>query len=822
MPSFALELAAKGVGLLLAFSLMALLLKKASAAVRHGVWALAFVGLAALPLLVRGLPALEIERPVLVPSRSLAVTTDRPLTEPAPKVSQATPPSTFELTEATTPTFPWENVLGAVWGVGVLLILGRTGACVARAEAIARRGEISHERGIRLVRSPEVDVPMTFGLLRPTILLPEAADGWPEARMRSVWLHEEAHIRRRDWAWLLFARLVAALYWPNPLVWWAEARLRSESEMAADDAVVAAGVPADRYAETLVEIAADIRAAHRAYALPIIERTTLKGRVREVLRRAKSRRPLTLRTALVALALGAAGVLPFAAARLVQGQPTVDSGHMDLGNGRQLSILGITEIEGETIRSWDMDGALLPEAWPVPPRMREVFDMMEGKDGPPLGTVRRYVVFRNNWEGDQLFDVSLDGSPETLHLASYDFENITGVYSPQSDVGRGHYLVARIDFPTRRSDTLEIVAPSEPFEEVATARFASGALKGTSDPGFRPSLAKALGETLEVTFDIPRRFANEQTAFEVWGRGKMPDRMLIAPFAQGEQTRTVYAPDGPNAVESIVLKRRSVRSFAFGDIPLNPDPKAAYAPPKLAIDGLVRAKNGEVRLADGAWITLQAVGEVEPHSAPAWRPDGTPTEGFRWRARPGEDIRPVLDGKRAMRFQMKRSENVSLFFDGIYDESGRNLPASGGWTVGDRDGTFDLKAFLVPTGRRSLSLLVNVAIGPDRIRDRGRVGDGRFRAGEAPPTPENGEQTLVVNGPSGVFQAGPQESITIQLLQRGGKPITEGYAYYPDELFSKVTFQLDPKLAAKVDGFQIKVRPTQWIEFPNVHLYPNP
>ncbi|CAN5406075.1 hypothetical protein BH11ARM2_BH11ARM2_27990 [soil metagenome] len=341
--AFVGELALKSLVLVLVVALATSLLRKASAAVRHGVWALGFVGLALLPLLLSGLPTLEIERPdpittppmTVAPATTHLVLPNEPVGQPVPKAASSEP----------APGFPWPSVLAWVWAAGVLSILLRMAFTLAQAERIARRGErLEAAQGVRVWRTGEVDVPMTYGLLRPTILLPQVSRDWSEERLRTVLLHEEAHIGRKDWAWLIFARIVRAFYWPNPLVGWAESRLRAECEMAADDAVVMAGVSASRYAEDLVEIAAEVRSGQRvAYALSIVEKATLKSRVREILRRAKSRRPLTLRVAAVVLVVGLAGVLPFAAARFVQGLPTVSNGNFDMGNGRQLSIVAITD-----------------------------------------------------------------------------------------------------------------------------------------------------------------------------------------------------------------------------------------------------------------------------------------------------------------------------------------------------------------------------------------------------------------------------------------------------------------------------------------------
>jgi beta-lactamase regulating signal transducer with metallopeptidase domain len=130
-------------------------------------------------------------------------------------------------------------------------------------------------RRLRFVATPEISVPMTWGLLRPVVLIPSRALYWPTERCRIVLLHELSHVAAVDWGFNLLARAACAVFWFHPAAWWIARELRADCELACDDRVIAAGVRRSDYAELLVD-AAD-RFLSFAPALPLSGRSGRAG-----------------------------------------------------------------------------------------------------------------------------------------------------------------------------------------------------------------------------------------------------------------------------------------------------------------------------------------------------------------------------------------------------------------------------------------------------------------------------------------------------------------------------------------------------------------
>ena len=111
-------------------------------------------------------------------------------------------------------------------------------------------------RGVELCVSDQVQVPTAIGLVRPAVVIPEwVMQELSAAELDQILLHELAHLRRWDDWTNLAQKIVKALFFFHPAVWWIEKKISLEREMACDDAVLAQTANPRAYAECLAHLA---------------------------------------------------------------------------------------------------------------------------------------------------------------------------------------------------------------------------------------------------------------------------------------------------------------------------------------------------------------------------------------------------------------------------------------------------------------------------------------------------------------------------------------------------------------------------------------
>jgi len=152
-----------------------------------------------------------------------------------------------------------------VWALGCVSMLA---FMVSRQRAFIRalRNVTAAEDGT--YRSASVIGPVLVGIWRPRIVLPIDFETLYSPEERAfVLAHEEAHKKRFDVLVNAIATVWLCLFWFNPLMYWAIARLRFDQELACDAAVFAeSDTGRRRYAEALLKTQL---AADSAWRMPV-------------------------------------------------------------------------------------------------------------------------------------------------------------------------------------------------------------------------------------------------------------------------------------------------------------------------------------------------------------------------------------------------------------------------------------------------------------------------------------------------------------------------------------------------------------------------
>jgi bla regulator protein blaR1 len=184
--------------------------------------------------------------------------------------------------------------------------------------ALARaQRRVGFKKGTALLWSDELGSPISWGLIRPIILLSDTAVAASD-QAEAIIAHELAHVVHLDWAKLILARVATAAFWFNPLAWVLAREAHQLREEAADDAVLAADIAAPDYAELLIGIARhQCRGSFLDAHGVAPSKSSLGRRVRRVLDQGLARRP-SRRSWMAGVAMGMlAMAVPLAAITIV-------------------------------------------------------------------------------------------------------------------------------------------------------------------------------------------------------------------------------------------------------------------------------------------------------------------------------------------------------------------------------------------------------------------------------------------------------------------------------------------------------------------------
>jgi GWxTD domain-containing protein len=178
----------------------------------------------------------------------------------------------------------WKQVVIGTYAVVAFALLVQLALGYLFARRLVRNSKPVDGSQVR--ESESISVPMTVGQITPTILLPIGWREWDSVKFQAVLAHEEAHIRRADWAIGVMARINCCVFWFHPLAWWLKRELALLAEYACDDSALARVGDRRQYAQALLEIAYAMKSARgRLFvdAVPMAKETNVEKRMQQIL-----------------------------------------------------------------------------------------------------------------------------------------------------------------------------------------------------------------------------------------------------------------------------------------------------------------------------------------------------------------------------------------------------------------------------------------------------------------------------------------------------------------------------------------------------------
>lgn len=326
----------KGSALVILVWAASFILRGSSASFRNLLWTSTVIALIILPILPPLVPSLEFEIiPELIPDQP-SEGADMPASNVGARdILKAEKSGIGRPPDALKSGHPWTTWAVTAWILGDLLIFvwisfGKIGLILAERKSRLLSDESKNglldelrqhlglRRRVRLFQNPTTLAAINRGIARPRIILPSEGAGWNPERLRVVFLHELAHIKRLDGIVDVLINIALVVFWFHPLVWLACRRLRAERERACDDAVLTAGIKGSDYASHLMDVASELGSKPKPLwqVVTISQGSSLKDRLLCILDPKLNRETARPRYGIPSVILLAGILLPIASARL--------------------------------------------------------------------------------------------------------------------------------------------------------------------------------------------------------------------------------------------------------------------------------------------------------------------------------------------------------------------------------------------------------------------------------------------------------------------------------------------------------------------------
>ncbi|QDH79263.1 M48 family metalloprotease [Echinicola soli] len=169
-------------------------------------------------------------------------------------------------------------------------------------------------RGVKVLKSELIHVPVTYGFLKPVILIPAGLlFCTPPRQLEAIIAHELAHIKRYDYLVNILQRTMEVFFFFHPCFWWINEMIDTDREHACDDLVLSLGYSPGELARGLAEVAEQAQTATPEMALAATgNQHSFLNRIKRILGKEQNKEkisPLITLTMLISLMVSASLVM---------------------------------------------------------------------------------------------------------------------------------------------------------------------------------------------------------------------------------------------------------------------------------------------------------------------------------------------------------------------------------------------------------------------------------------------------------------------------------------------------------------------------------
>ncbi|WP_320442615.1 MULTISPECIES: M56 family metallopeptidase [Blautia] len=400
------------------------------------------------------------------PVRTAQTTTFLPIHGNMPEIANGLSEAMVQRTESI-------SILSVIWLAGLLLCFGffavsyikcyrefRFSLPVENDILEAWKEKHPLKRSLSIRQTETIAAPLSYGVIRPVILMPKNTEWKNIYQLRYVLEHEYVHIRRLDMLTKLIMIAAVCIHWFNPLVWVMYILFNRDLELSCDETVVRRfGMDIKSvYATALISM--EEKKSGLTPLCNSFSKNAIEERIRAIMKIKKTSKFAVMISAV--LVIGVTGGFATSASSLEKNTETAQE------NGETIVALNEVNIrEDEPLSSSDVEWWTAEEYAKWLDEEKEVLQSMIGEKAYTGGDGWFVWTQEKVDETIALYEDNLQKIKDGMKLSksSDDAVGITMAYSPENI----EYAKQEAETVTENKDSNENVFSEEQLSEYAKA-----------------------------------------------------------------------------------------------------------------------------------------------------------------------------------------------------------------------------------------------------------------------------------------------------------------------------------------------------------------